>query len=102
MHAKKLKTLKTVLKSISNKRFELIQRWDLINSTEESKELKLKFQLIFEFIKYPKAEHHRLMYDDLANECLNMELKVGFNLSAYSEIDYCVANSERKVPLGKN
>lgn len=57
-------------------------------------------QLIFDFVKYPNAEEHRKLFNELINKCVNLEIMGTFNLSAYSSIDYCLTG-EAKPPFGE-
>ena len=61
--------------------------------------ITLKFKLIFDFIHYPNVENYRSSFDELVNKCVNIELMDGFNLSAFSTVEYCLKNNDDK-PLG--
>jgi hypothetical protein len=57
-------------------------------------------QLIFEFVNYFNAKEQRVMYDDVVNKCINIELMSRFNLSGYSSIEYCI-KGDMRPPLGQ-
>lgn len=57
-------------------------------------------QLIFDFVRYPNAESDRMAYNKIINKCINIELVDNYNVSAFSTVEYCKVNKNKK-PLGK-
>ncbi|XP_055708626.1 nose resistant to fluoxetine protein 6-like isoform X1 [Phlebotomus papatasi] len=43
---------------------------------------------------FRKATHYRKLYDQLINQCINHELITGYDLVAFSQVEYCVTNHE--------
>lgn len=58
-------------------------------------------QITFEFVEYHNAKEHRELFGDDANMCINYDLMTRYNLSGYSEIEYCIKPDSRP-PLGMN
>ncbi|EDS32001.1 conserved hypothetical protein [Culex quinquefasciatus] len=58
--------------------------------------LQPKFDIQFKYIindwLLPGIERYRQRYGDLANICLNYRTQLQYNLSVYSEIEYCTTN----------
>lgn len=46
--------------------------------------------------------HRRVKYQEMANMCMNMELKDTYGLMAESNVVYCISNHETQEPGKEN
>lgn len=74
---------------------EYIEQLD--NTTKEGllqESFPIDFKLTYPADYYQNALLYRNIYNDLLNMCVNLELREIYNLSGYSEIEYCVSSDD--------
>lgn len=63
-------------------------------------ETRFYFQITFDFIEFANSSEDRDNFNQIVNQCINMELEI-YNLSGYSSIEYCV-QYENPTKIGKH
>jgi hypothetical protein len=72
------------------------------NSSEEFyvEKFPMDSKLTLDFVKFQNVDNDRLKLNHIINVCINQRLTANYNLTSYSEIEYCLRD-DASLPTGK-